>query len=282
MGMKYHQKQAFVIGQNIAHSKSPLIHNYWLQKYNIQGRYDIRDFDESELPNFVKEVRTDENITGFNITIPYKQAIIPFLDEIEDTAQTIGAVNTVYKKSNKLIGTNTDAYGFMQNLKDHVKSNDFNALKTQPVLLYGAGGAAKAVLYGLVKDGFTHIDICNRTLSKTKNLAQRHKNKASIRVIDGLVKNVENHYVTFINTTSLGMAGHQDLEISFADAASLRLVVDIVYKPLYTDILRKAQKADIQIVTGIGMLLHQARPAFAKFFGHIPDIDKKLRELVLE
>lgn len=274
------QKQAFVIGENISHSKSPLIHNYWLTQKGINGHYAIKDLSAEKLPDFINHVRANEYITGFNVTIPYKQNVIAYLDEVEGVAQNIGAVNTVYKKGEKLIGTNTDAYGFMANLKAHL-GDGLESLKSEPVLLYGAGGAAKAIFYGLIEGGFQKIDISNRTAAKASELANPYENKAEIKIIDGLVKNVAEGYALFINTTSLGMKGHDNLDIDLDSATDLKAVIDIVYTPLYTDILRNAQKADIQIVTGIGMLLHQAVPAFEKFFGPRPEIDKELENLVL-
>jgi shikimate dehydrogenase len=273
--------QAYVIGENIAHSKSPLIHNHWLKKYSIDGNYAIKDLNADELARFVDEVRADENVKGFNVTMPHKQSIMTLLDEIDDEAAQIGAVNTVYKRQGKLIGTNTDAYGFIENLKTHM-GDQINQLKSEPILLYGAGGAAKAILYGLIKEGFQKIDICNRTVQKAVQLAEPYTGSAEIHIIDEMVKNVNSRTAAFINTTSLGMSGHDKLEISFDHADNLKWVIDIVYMPLHTDILRMAQKTDIQICTGIGMLLHQAAPAFEKFFGKKPEIDKELENLVLK
>lgn len=266
---------ATVLGEGISYSKSPLIHNYWLKKYNIEGRYVIVDIAPDKLDETIKRLKSDDQWRGTNVTIPYKQKIMDYLDEVDERAQMIGAVNTVYKKEGLLIGTNTDAYGFIENLKAKLDADQFDNAKQKPVLVLGAGGATYAVIYGLLKEGFKNLNITNRTYDKAKKCADHFMKLKSINVIDWDDKD-HLDVGMIINTTSLGMINYPPLNIDLEKLDICSIVVDIVYNPLHTELLNQAKRLDMTIVTGIGMLLYQAQPAFNLFFGQYPELDLRV------
>lgn len=274
--MSYNFIKTAVIGYPISHSKSPLIHNHWIEKYSLQGEYKGIDIAPENLKQGVQTL-IDEGYAGFNVTVPHKIPIMDLCDELSAIAQKIGAVNTVTIKNGKLYGTNTDAYGFAQNIKESVESDwSFNAGKA---VVLGAGGAAKAIIYALLQEDVQTIIITNRNREKAENLCQMASEK--IKVIDWDDRNstFDNANV-IINATALGMNAKPALEVDISNAPSHALVNDIVYAPLMTDLLLNAQKRDMKFVTGIGMLLHQARPGFELWNGVLPDVTSELEALV--
>lgn len=268
-------KSAGVIGHPIAHSKSPLIHTHWLDKYNIKGEYKAYDISCESLRDEVLKLR-DAGLSGFNVTLPHKQAMADICTTLNDEAQKIGAVNTVVFYPNGVIeGRNTDAYGFITNAKE--AHPDYN-YKDQIAVVLGAGGAARAILYALKREGLAEIRISNRTIGNAEELAEEF----GAVVYDWDEKEAALKNASFVvNTTSLGMTGKPELKIDLEDLLSDALVYDIVYAPLMTNLLKDAQSKGCRIVTGIGMLLHQARPAFNAFFGTLPEVTAELREKVL-
>jgi shikimate dehydrogenase len=258
-----------VIGHPVGHSKSPLIHNHWIEKYALTGHYEALDIHPDLLRERLPELLFEEGYAGFNLTIPHKEIALDICDEIDDTAHKIGAVNTVWKQGGKICGSNTDAYGFAQNL---------GTVPDGPALVLGAGGAAKAILYALQQAGCTDMRITNRTREKAKNLAQQFDAQS----IDWSDRHTAlDECELLVNTTALGMTGHVALELDLDKLPQSALVCDIVYNPLMTDLLTRAQKRGNPVITGIGMLLHQARPAFEKWYGVLPDIDEELMRKVL-
>lgn len=258
-----------VIGHPISHSKSPLIHNHWIEKYGLSGEYKALDIHHDLLRERLSELLFEEGYAGFNLTIPHKEIALHICDEVDATARSIGAVNTIWVEDGKICGTNTDAYGFAENLGDAPEG---------AALVLGAGGAAKAILYALQKAGYTDIRITNRTREKADNLAKQF----------GLTAHDWNNRhealrdcAVLVNATALGMTGHMPLELELDALPQVALVCDIVYNPLMTDLLIRAQKRGNPVVTGIGMLLHQARPAFKKWYGVLPDIDETLTRKIL-
>lgn len=266
-----------VIGHPIAHSKSPLIHNYWLKEHDIGGEYKAIDIATENLQTGVQSL-IDEGYAGFNVTVPHKVAIMDLCDDISPIAQKIGAVNTVSIKNGKLFGTNTDAYGFTQNIKENTTGWTFDAGKA---VILGAGGAANAIIYALLQEGVPEIILTNRTRDKADALRSLCPEK--ITVIDWDQRNdVLNDAHLIVNTTALGMRGKPALEVDISRAPKDALVTDIVYAPLMTDLLLSAKKHDLRYVTGIGMLLHQARPGFELWNGVLPDVTNELLQLCLK
>lgn len=265
-----------VIGHPVSHSKSPLIHNHWIAKYGLQGEYKAIDIPAE---NFESDIRklVEDGYAGFNVTVPHKQAIFALCDELDEKARDIGAVNTVAIRDGKLHGTNTDAYGFIENIRQTIPAIDF--AKGLCVVL-GAGGAARAVIHGLLEAGAADIVITNRTEDKAKQLCAMDDSKImSVNWNDR--SSILKKAALVVNTTSLGMTGKDPLDIDLSYLAKDAVVSDIVYAPLMTDLLIAAQDRGNQIVTGIGMLLHQARPAFEQWFGVLPVVDDELQQKVL-
>ncbi len=269
--------KAGVIGWPIEHSLSPKLHGYWLEKYNILGKYKKIPVPKGMLEETLNNLR-DKGYAGCNITIPYKEDAFKLMDSLDDTAKAIGAVNTVVIDENKKFhGINTDAYGFIQNLYNTVP--DWQAKDTKAIIL-GAGGASRAVLYALIQSGVPEIYILNRTLEKAQLLAEDFKigNNCTI-----YAKEWSNDYDLFestsllINTTSLGMNNNSGIELDIiSKLPKTAIVYDLVYTPLYTKLLKDAEDKGCKIVTGIGMLINQAIPAFKKWFNKKPEIDNKL------
>lgn len=268
-------KRAGVIGHPIAHSISPLIHGYWLAQAGIEGVYERYDIAPENLRAEVLALR-DQGLSGINVTLPHKQAIMDICTTINAEAQKIGAVNTVvFYPNGEIEGRNTDAYGFIQNAKE--THPDFS-FQNKSALVLGAGGAACAILFALKREGVTDIRLTNRTIETAENLAEEFgctvydwdEKDAALKGVDIVV-----------NTTSLGMTGKPSLDVNLDALDKTALVYDIVYAPLMTPLLQDAQAKGCRIVTGIGMLLHQARPAFEAFFGTQVSVTDELRAKVL-
>jgi len=266
---------AGVIGHPIAHSKSPLIHGYWLEKHGIRGCYERYDI----LPEFLEQGVSDlveAGVRGFNVTIPHKIEIMKLCAELSDEARAIGAVNTVVVRNDgRLYGTNTDYFGFIENIRKAKPDFDFSY---GSAVVLGAGGASRAVIYGLKKAGVPNITIVNRTVSKAEALA--HEFGCGFVTWETLPDILQSCHL-LVNTTSLGMVGQGPLEINLSPLPDNCLVNDIVYAPLMTDLLKSAESRGLDFVTGIGMLLHQARPGFEAWFGKSVDVDDALYSRVL-
>jgi len=268
--------KAGVIGHPIAHSKSPFIHGYWLNQYGVDGEYKTYDIHPDDLSQGIKRLK-DLGLSGFNVTLPHKQNIMAFCDDISDEARLIGAVNTVtISKDGRLYGHNTDAFGFAQNLNETIDGFDW---KQTSATVIGAGGAARAVLYALSKNGVSDIRITNRTTASAEKLGAPYD--AKVIEWDDRNKAIKGAGL-IINTTSLGMKGQGELDIDLTGMARDAVVYDIVYTPLMTPLLEQAKSLNAKIVTGIGMLLHQARPGFECWFGHFPNVTKELEKLILD
>jgi shikimate dehydrogenase len=268
--------KAGVIGHPIGHSKSPLIHGYWLKHYGINGSYDRYDIPPENLEKSVKSL-VDDGLMGFNVTLPHKQSILPLCNSLSAEAQKIGAVNTVtIQPDGTLHGHNTDAYGFIENINSQYPDINW---PSQNVLVLGAGGAAQAILYALTQQNIRQITIANRTVAQAHNTAKLFQ----AEVIDWDNKqSAIDEASLIINTTSLGMTGQPALNLSLIEAREDTIVYDIVYNPLITPLLAEAKRNKLRIVTGIGMLLHQARPGFESWFGHFPEVTPELEGLILK
>jgi shikimate dehydrogenase len=260
-----------VIGHPVGHSKSPQIHNEWLRRHNIAGTYTAVDITPEDLTKRVQGLVL-ERYQGFNVTIPHKQAIMAQCARIEDKARKIGAVNTVVVRDGAMEGFNTDAYGFTENIRQAKPKFEFNGAHA---LVLGAGGAANAVVYGLLEEGVSRIILTNRTRAKAEALSQMAPDK--IKVLEWEERESALAATDLlVNTTALGMQGSAPLEISLDTLKQGALVTDIVYAPLMTGLLSQAQAKGYDIVTGIGMLFYQAQKAFALWTDVLPDVDEAL------
>ena len=268
--------KACVIGWPIKHSRSPMIHNYWLKKYGIAGLYEKVAVSPDELPLFIKNLSVN-GFQGCNVTIPHKESVFAQIEVTDSVTRQIGAVNTVYYEDNKQYGLNTDGYGFISNLKTVVPSWVSNG-KTCVIL--GAGGASRAVIAILLNEGAKEIFLVNRTKLRAQNLASEFGDKISPIGFDE-IEIAFNKADLLVNTTSLGMTGQPPLDISLSSLPSQCVVYDIVYDPLETNLLKQAKDKNLQIVDGLGMLLHQAVPGFEKWFGVRPQVTDDLKALLV-
>jgi shikimate dehydrogenase len=268
-------KRAFVIGDPVSHSRSPLIHSHWLKIYGIDGSYEAIHVKQDELPHFLATIGL-EGFRGGNVTIPHKEAVLAAVRDHDKTAADIGAANTLWLENGSLRATNTDSFGFAQNLDDHAPGWDDGA----KALVVGAGGAARAIVHALLSRGFQEVRVSNRTLARAQEIAARFGPKVSAHEFAGL-KDLAAAADLIVNTTSLGMKGEGQIPLDFGAVHRDAIVTDIVYVPLITPFLAAAQQAGLKTVDGLGMLLHQARPGFEKWFGVTPEVTPELRNLVI-
>jgi shikimate dehydrogenase len=263
-----------VIGWPVEHSRSPLIHNYWLKTYGIAGEYRREAVPPEHINAFIQSLATRGYI-GANVTLPYKEAALA-LSLPDDGARAIGAANTLWLDGGFLRSTNTDVEGFLNNL-DACAPSWYRDL-TKAVVL-GAGGAARAVLYGLITRGVARIILVNRTLHRAEALRARFGDSVQVAGWEGL-KDCLADAPLLVNTTTLGMAGQPPLDIDIGRLPSHAVVADLVYVPLLTPLIRTAQARGLRTADGLGMLLHQAVSGFALWFGKKPEVTAQLRALV--
>lgn len=267
---------AAVLGHPIGHSKSPKLHGFWLKKYNISGHYIPVDISPDDLGHCLS-VMPKMGFMGANVTIPHKQAVMAHAATVTAVARRIGAANTLSFSNGAIHADNTDAYGFMENLR--LSAPEWHAA-SGPAVVLGAGGASRAVLVALIDAGCPEIRLVNRTFSRAEAIAEAfgppvmplpwHQRAASL---DGA------HLI--VNTTALGMVGHPPLDLPSESLSSNALVTDVVYAPLETPLLRLARSRGCRTVDGLGMLLHQAVPGFERWFGVRPEVTAELRAAVL-
>jgi len=269
---------AAVLGNPISHSKSPRMHNYWLKQNKLNGYYvPIK----VELENFEETIWTlvSMGFSGVNVTIPHKLSALKIADESSSTAQYIGAANTLtFTKENKIYADNTDAYGFINNIK--CKYPDWDPKKGMSVVL-GAGGASRAVIAALLSEGSKEIIVLNRTIEKAEALKEDYDNKITVeswKNINEVVASCSN----IINTTSLGMNNESLIAIKPNAIPETALVSDLVYTPLETNFLKMAKNRGSRTVDGLGMLIHQGVPGFEAWFGQKPLVTEELRKILIK
>jgi shikimate dehydrogenase len=269
--------KAGVIGWPIDHSLSPRLHGYWLRNYSINGTYRAIAVEGETLSATLQHL-VQEGYVGLNVTVPHKQTIMGCLDVLSEQARKIGAVNTiVMDEHGKLHGSNTDGFGFIENLKQGCPG--FKASKG-PAVVLGAGGAARAIVVALIEEGASSVTLINRTRQRAEDLADNLMDP--VRTVDWDNRDAALEGAgLLVNTTTLGMVGKPQLEISLDNLPSDALVSDIVYAPLETRLLKAAKTRGNATVDGLGMLLHQARPGFAAWFGVEPTVTDDLRRHVL-
>jgi shikimate dehydrogenase len=261
---------AGVIGWPVAHSRSPRLHGTWLNRYGIDGAYvpfAVRPADFSA----VVPALAAAGLRGVNVTIPHKEAAFALCDEVTDHAARLGAVNTLVFADGRITGMNTDGYGFIANL--HAAGIALGG----PALILGAGGAARAIAGALAEAGAA-VTISNRTAERAAAVADT---LPGAKLLDWAARSAAlGDYALLVNTTSLGMTGHAPLEIDLARAPAGMAVADIVYAPLVTPLIDAARARGLTAVEGLGMLLHQAVPGFAAWFGLTPVVDDELARIV--
>lgn len=267
---------AGVIGWPIMHSRSPMMHNYWLEKNNLVGRYLPLAVKAENLEGALRGLRP-LGFSGCNVTIPHKQACMPFLDELSPSALAMGAVSCIHaREDGSLYGTNNDAFGFIRNLK---ASNANWRADAGPITVIGAGGGSRAVCYGLIQEGAKEIRLVNRNIEKAQALASSISPQIKVLPWSELNQSLSG-IKTLVNTTSLGMVGQPPLEIDLSDLDRDALVTDIIYIPLETDLIKAAKARGNTVTNGLGMLLHQGPLAWKLWFGIEPEVTQELRTLI--
>ena len=264
---------ACLIGWPAAHSRSPLIHHYWLRTLGIEGGYVIEAVPPDDLRDFVLRLSL-RGFVGANVTIPHKEQALA-LSKPDERARAVGAANTLWYQDGELCSTNTDVEGFINNLDACAPGWD----KAEDALVLGAGGSARAVLFGLIERGVKRVHLANRTGERARALADQFG--ASVLpvewdAVDALLPRAG----LLVNTTSLGMHGQPALELDVGRLPSNAVVTDLVYVPLDTPLLSAARERGLQIADGLGMLLHQAVRGFELWFGKRPEVTSELRAIV--
>ncbi len=276
---------AGVMGWPVAHSKSPQLHGHWLRRYGIDGAYIPLPVAPDGLAEAVAGLKA-LGFAGWNVTIPHKQAMLDHVDELTPEARAIAAVNTVIRQDDgRYLGHNTDAYGFMENLRQTRPDFEFQG---KSALLLGAGGASRAVVQGLLAAGVTQLTIANRSFERAETLAGEFRQTFSQvpslvcrAVAWEEVPKAAGDVQLLVNATSLGMQGKPALDLKLDALPGTALVTDLVYNPLQTDLLAWASQRGNATVDGLGMLLHQARAGFEAWFKTPVVVDDDLRQAVL-
>ncbi|MDQ2094312.1 shikimate dehydrogenase [Rhodalgimonas zhirmunskyi] len=268
---------AGVIGSPVAHSKSPQLHHHWLRVHGLRGHYIPMDVNTDDLAEVLGTL-PKMGFVGVNITVPHKEKVLEIADLITDRATLIGAANTlIFRKDGKIHADNTDGYGFIENLRQGAPN--WNP-SSGPAVVLGAGGAARAVVASLIDVGVPEILISNRTRVRAEKLADDFGKR--VKVVDWVkAGNVLEDADMVVNTTSLGMLGKPEMRVPLDGLRKGTLVTDLVYNPLQTRLLREAEALGCQTVDGLGMLLHQAVPAFERWFGKRPVVDAATRAAIL-
>ena len=267
--------RCFVIGDPIAHSRSPMIHRTWLRQYGLAGSYDAVHVLPADLPTFMAQLR-EGAFAGGNVTLPHKEAVIPFVDDISEAGRAIGAVNTLWREGGRLHADNTDIAGFLGHLDASAPGWQE---RTGTALVLGAGGAAKGICYGLLGRGVDRIILVNRSLGRAEELAASLGKAIEVREWSRASETVAEAEL-IVNSTALGMSGQPPLEIDLSRLRPGTVVDDIVYVPLKTTLLAQAERRGGIAVDGLGMLLHQAVPGFARWFGIVPQVTPQLRATI--
>lgn len=262
---------ACVIGHRVGYSRSPTLHGYWLRTMGIAGRYDLVDIAPKEFGAFLTQLRA-HGYVGANVTKPHKQPAFALLDARDAAAEAIGAVNTVWLDGDRLIGSNTDVAGFLANLDAQAPGWDALA---GPAVVLGAGGAGRAVVYGLRTRGLD-VALVNRTLSRAEALAQHFGAGVTSHPWSQTPRLLADARL-LVNATLLGATGQDALAIELSGLPASAVVCELNYVPLESKLLGSARQRGLRAVDGLGMLMHQAVPAFAQFFGVRPVVTPQLR-----
>lgn len=269
-------KHACVIGWPIAHSRSPAIHGYWLKHYAIDGSYTKRAVPPDDVERFLRSLAS-EGLAGCNVTIPHKEAAFRLADVREASATAVGAANTLWLDAEgRLCAANTDTYGYMTYLT--LEAEEWSH-RDAPVSILGAGGAARAIVYGFLEAGVGEIRVFNRSTERAEAMAEAFGPR--VKAFPWEQRSLAStESAVLVNTTSVGLKGVGSLDIDFTDFHPDCIVSDIVYVPLETGLIRDARRHGLRTLDGLGMLLHQAVPGFEKWFGVRPEVTTELYNLI--
>lgn len=268
-------KRACIVGWPVRHSRSPMIHRYWLAQHGISGDYVQEGVAPADFERFLRGL-ADRGYVGCNVTLPHKEMAFALLDEIEPAAAALGAANTIWLDGGRLHGTNSDVAGFLASLDAEQPGW---AGETDHSLVLGAGGAARGIVHGLLSRGVPRITVANRSLGKAEAMATEfgaRVHAAGLGEVGSALPSVD----LLINTTALGMTGQPPLELNLDGLKATAIVSDIVYVPLETDLIVQAAARGHRTVGGLGMLLYQAIPGFTRWFGVAPEVTPALYDLI--
>ena len=267
--------RAGVAGWPVEHSRSPMIHRYWLEELGIPGTYEKFAVRPGEFRAFADRIGQD-GLVGANVTVPHKEAAFAACDERTPVAEALGAVNTLWRQDGRLMGDNTDVAGFLANMDESAPGW---AERRGSAVVLGAGGAARAIVHALISRGFERVAVANRTQARAEALAAHFGGPTTAIAWADLPTELPEADL-LVNTSSLGMVGQPPLLIDLNRLPDRAVVADAVYVPLRTPIIEAASARGLRTVEGLGMLLHQAAPAFARWFGRKPKVTQELRSLV--
>jgi len=265
---------ACIIGWPVDHSRSPLIHNYWLKTYGIAGEYRSEAVPPDQFEGFVQSLAARDYV-GANVTVPHKEKALAYALP-DDCAQAVGAANTLWIAEGFLHATNTDVEGFLNNLDACAPQWD---REVSNAVVLGAGGAARAVVYALLTRRVERITVVNRTPHRAEVLRQRFLERLQIAPWEELNDRLGDADL-FVNTTTLGMAGQPELDADIGRLPGHAIVADLVYVPLVTPLIGTAKARSQRTADGLGMLLHQAVRGFELWFGRKPEVTAELRAVV--
>ena len=269
-------KKSFgIIGKPLSHSISPELHNFWFKKYNISADYSLLEIEQNEIEEIIKKIRNKE-LHGINVTVPYKQVVIPFLDLILDDAKETLSVNTIsLNKDGKIVGNNTDVYGLEQGF---LKRLDEKNLEKNKILILGAGGVTPSIIYALAKKGIKQITISNRTIEKAEDIKKRFP---FIKIIKW--ENIEtevNSMNIIVNATSLGLKNSLDFTQEFKFIKNNLVYYDIIYNPRETTMIKKFKKKGIKTYNGLEMFIYQGQKSFSLWNKIKPELDEELIQTI--
>ena len=270
------EKKFGIIGKPLSHSLSPVMHNFWFRKYKISASYSLIEIELNEIEAIIKKIRNGE-LQGINVTVPYKQAVIPYLDLIVDEAKETLSINTInLNEEGKVVGSNTDVYGLEHGFLCNLGKKN---LEKDKILILGAGGVTPSVVYALLKKGFQKIFISNRTIKKAESIK---KNFSFIEIInwDNIEEEVKNMDV-IINATSLGLKSGNDFKQDFKGLKDNLVYYDIVYNPEETTMIKKLKKKGIRTFNGLEMFVFQGQKSFSLWNKLNPELDDKLKHAIL-
>jgi len=257
-----------VIGNPIDHSLSPDLHNYWIKNSSIDAIYQKKKINENQLEQIITQVK-DNKIKGINVTVPFKKTVIPYMDELSSEAQSTQSVNTIYKKDNRIIGHNTDIFGFETSIK---KAEYY--LENKEVLILGAGGVVPSIIFSLIKMKVSKIKISNRTKEKAENLKKIFKDIEILKW--GEISNFD----MIINATSLGLKKNDSLNLDFSSISRNKFFYDVIYNPNETNFLKVGRELGNKTLNGKLMFIYQALSAFSIWHGQTPKIDENVIKLL--
>jgi shikimate dehydrogenase len=267
--------RAGVVGWPVEHSRSPTIHRYWLKELGISGSYEKFAVRPGEFRRFAVKIGED-GLVGANVTVPHKEAAFGACDQRTEVAEVLHAVNTLWRQDGRLMGDNTDVAGFLANMDESASGW---AEQRRLAVVIGAGGAARAIVYALISRGFERIAVVNRTQERAEALAAHFGGPARAASWADLTTKLAEADL-LVNASSLGMVGQPPLAVDVSFLPGRAVVADAVYVPLRTPLIEAARARGLRAVEGLGMLLHQAAPAFARWFGREPRVTPGLRALV--